>query len=550
MASSDKRNVTPIARRRYVICQNPVRTLHQNMNKTMDIRFWVFESARIVDCCTDESKCQHIGAGWMCATIVQSASEGVTGPAQGSMSIDFAGDSDTGINNIFAKGSVVCNKTVSSVATQGSDGNGGSLVTLVSDASTLQIISVEHTSGHSSGHRMETDTSESSHATSMPVVIGSASSEERRRDRDRTHDDERRKVNGSTHRDRSSASSSGNSSAQSSGAKQKEKRRIEEECSPRGGGDSKRQKISPHDPRTDRDLESSRSGAGVEGNPGDAVAFLNSFASSSLSINDGALPSPAPIETPGFNDLIGFEDDDERSRLSSTEFTETMTDGGIGCMKPLSDSLAMDRTHANHATADPGTEGAGAFHRQERLSNCDLPNPQIEPSNPYFEGVFDSLMKLLSECKDKNANPASTSVSEPSCMGTSQNEPSHRSIFVNRPDNSLKPVCEIRPFIDIQRVVEVAPVPRETTNASNRRRGRGSQSRRSGRTTRGRRNDNTPAANTRGRRRRGRGHVLDLAEDGLEIIESVDSIFASSVTEEETAMAAAMLEDLVEVGDD
>lgn len=331
------------------------------------------------------------------------------------------------------------------------------------------------------------------------------------------------------------------------------------EGSPRGGGETKRQKIH-HDQRSERDSETGRTGSTVEGNAADAdaVAFLNKFTSSSLStVSDGALPSPVTIETPGFNDLIDSEEDDEHRR-SSAGVTETVsdqgtgTDSGIDFIRSLTDPRAfMDRTHTSHRT-DPGSEGAGmtTCDGEERLSNCDLPpNSQIEEvnNNQRFEGVFKSLMKLLNDCKDKGsgligAPGSSSAVPGPSCAPKSHDD-YPRVSFDRDARDTLRPVGEIRPFIDVARCVETGVRPRRGGAAGvTRRRGRGSQSRRSGRNTV--REQRVTEDTARGRSRRGRRGPV-LVEDGLEIVEPPAQLVPS--VEEETAMATAMLEDLAEV---
>lgn len=312
------------------------------------------------------------------------------------------------------------------------------------------------------------------------------------------------------------------------------------EGSPRGGGETKRQKTH-YDQRLERDSESGRTSSTVEGNATepDAVAFLNHFSSSSLSnVSDGALSSPVTIEAPGFNDLIDFEEDDA-SRRPSADISDTVTEqetgaeGGMEFIRSLTDSRTfMELAHTSRRT-DSGSEGTGvnACDGEERLSNCDLPpNSQIEEvNNQRFEGVFKSLMTLLNEYKDKNSGiPADD----------------HRVTF-GRDRDLMKPVCEIRPFVDLGRCDE----PASRSRGGTRRRGRGSQARRNGRVsardTRGATGSGTSTPvreSTRGRGRRGRRGPI-LMEDGLEIIEP--PVQEPSV-EDETAMATAMLQDLVE----
>ncbi|AWV68535.1 M112/M113 e1 protein (p38) [Murid betaherpesvirus 1] len=323
MAAPDRRGSPIVSRRRYFTFRNSSRTLHQNVTRMFDLRQWTYESARVLDCTNGEGRTENWGPGWLCATIMQSPDSGSSSgsAAQGCMSLDITSDDGPEkVMNMFHRGSIVCNKTVSSVATPpGSDGTGASLLTLVADGNLLQVILVEHSPG---AHRAEADdVAESVGNAAVAAAVQSAtsmgssssgggaggggfnSSEERRRDKDssKSHDDDRRKrfelSNGTLHRERTSGSSGssgggGSGSGGSSGlsTKQKERsRRLEEECSPRSGGEPKRQKTH-HDPRPERDLEPPRSSTTVDGNADEAgaVSFLNSYAASSLSaVSDG-----------------------------------------------------------------------------------------------------------------------------------------------------------------------------------------------------------------------------------------------------------------------
>ncbi|AFX83421.2 E112-113 [Murid betaherpesvirus 8] len=613
MAAPDKRAVSlPLSKRRYITFNNPTRTLHQSIGKnSFDVRQWVFESARVMDCHDADGTVTNLGTGWLCATIVQTSEAGASGAAQGCMSVDIVADNGTHMDNMFVQGNVVSNKTVSSAVSLPGVESNAVLLTLVStDAATLHLTKVEHVSATAPRSVVESE-SQSSGLTQIPSTGMSsllAASDERRRDkekekdrdrdRDKDKDDERRRkcdMNGGIpHRDRTGGPST-SSSIPLSSVKSKDRRRIEEDCSPRGG-EAKRSKH--HDPRTDRDSETGRSGGNTDGNLNtDAVSFLNKFSSSTVTPgSDGALPSPLSIiEAPGFTDLIQFEEDAD-GRRSSAVPTETAadqqqrtgTDGGIVCSRD-----SVEFAHTSPRSTDSGSEGAGMTshspghehehdeheHEQqhendvgERHSNADVPpNPQIEEDhNPPFDGVFKSLMRLLNECKDKSGglgeSSASTSASSdpvpgpsrmpdpvpgPSRMPDRPREEVGQSYafrgFFERPTvDPFKPVCEIRPFIDMSRV-EHHPNPRSrgSGNTGTRRRGRG-QPRRNGRLVRERNAENTPRE-TRGRGRRAasrRGPLL--TEDGLEIIEPVA---APSVTEEETERAAALLEELVELDD-
>lgn len=253
MASSDKRGAAATSLRRYITFKNPTKTLHQSVNRVVDVRQWVFDSARVLDCYNDEGRSENWGPGWLCATIVQSPDGGSSGSPQGCMSVDISLNGDTEkVTHMFYRGNVVVNKTVSSVATA-VDGANALLLTVVSDQTSLQVIRVENTT---SSHRSSAPASAASNVHESEDVIESSAqpsqifnsgfgNEERRREKEKssssTHDeDPRRKkfdiVNGSVHRERLSGSSSsggsgsGGSGGSSSTGKQKERRRMEDEC--------------------------------------------------------------------------------------------------------------------------------------------------------------------------------------------------------------------------------------------------------------------------------------------------------------------------------
>lgn len=416
--------------------------------------------------------------------------------------------------------------------------------------------------------------------------------------------------------------------------------------SPRGsGGESKRQKTH-HDPRTEREQESSsasssiitsRAPSNVEGNLHDeGVSFLNNFASGSLSgAVDGALPSPMVIETPGFNDLVLESEDEDRHRSATSAALASSVvargrdddgddggivaaaaavaaivgtgrgqdvdvinidgddDGGIADVQSLTDSRTREPVAGSNVGSvgnHPGSEGAGVSdgggsgnggdraHRgeEERLSNTSALPPvlQIEEvssrsgNNPSFEspfeGVFDSLMKLLNECKDKSGKMTPTEGSpDPKSLAAAPGSAApgidrlptleellgrpSKPVLFNRPELVPKPVCEIRPFVEATRNAAAAVPPVASSrgrSGSNRRRAPASTARtprpRRTRQTRGTNsNRGRNGAGTGGRSRRG----PVLLDDGLEVIEVSDTPVPS--VEEETAVAAAMLEDLV-----
>lgn len=244
MAATDKRPSGFTSTRRYISFKNPNRVLHQSVHRALDVRQWVYESARVFDCQNGEGKIEHWGPGWLCATVVQSPDSGSSGTIQGCMSLDIA-ITDERVDNMFFQGNVVCNKTVASVATSPApDGSSGALLlTVMSDGTMLQVTRVEH----GAGSRVETE--DVIDTTPLPAAPGPSFVtppvfpviDEKRREKEKTHDEERRKkfesMNGSIHRERTSgtSSSSGGTSSSGSGSsssssKQKERRRQEEEC--------------------------------------------------------------------------------------------------------------------------------------------------------------------------------------------------------------------------------------------------------------------------------------------------------------------------------
>ncbi|AAF99204.1 pR113 [rat cytomegalovirus strain Maastricht] len=228
--------------------------------------------------------------------------------------------------------------------------------------------------------------------------------------------------------------------------------------------------------------------------------------------------------------------------------------------------------------------GGGSVHRgEEGLSSNNSALPpvlQIEEgssrnSNPPFEqqpfeGVFDSLMKLLNECKDKSgkmmtpaggpSEPSCSSAAAAGCPGVSSRlptleellgRPGNKPVFFNRTEFAPKPVCEIRPFVEGNRNAPAAVPPvaastaRGSRGGSSRRRAPASSTR-APRSRRTRQTRNTSGARGRGGGAGGRSRRGPLlVEDGLEVIEVSDAPGPS--VEEETAMAAALLEDLVDL---
>lgn len=247
MASNDKRGNAVTSLRRYITFRNPTKTLHQSVNRIVDVRQYVFEGARVLDCQNDEGRSENWGPGWLCVTIIQSPDSGNSGSPQGCMSVDISisGENEQ-VLHMFYRGNVVVNKTVSSVATAVEGGN-ALLLTVVSEQGSLQIVRVENSTTHraapvsaASNSADSDDVIESnSQSTSSQMYAIGFGGDERRREKDKSsssssgHDeDPRRKkfdiVNGTVHRER--LGGSGVSGSGSGIGKQKERRRMEEEC--------------------------------------------------------------------------------------------------------------------------------------------------------------------------------------------------------------------------------------------------------------------------------------------------------------------------------
>lgn len=257
MAAPDRRSMpTFVSVRRYITFHNPVRILHQNVSRHLDVRQWIFDEARVLDCRNGNGRSEVWPGGWVCVTVVQSG-DGVpgSGPVQGCMSLDiFSGNEK--VDSTFYAGNIVSSKTVSSVVTNPTaEGGGGTLLTLVADGGNLHLTKVEHvmvgSHGSARGGTIDSDDVIDTTPASLPPIAGpiptlsSSTSEERRRDKDKSsssatvHDDVRRRnfesMNGSAHSsrgDRSGASGSSGSGSGGSGSsgKQKERRRQDEEC--------------------------------------------------------------------------------------------------------------------------------------------------------------------------------------------------------------------------------------------------------------------------------------------------------------------------------
>lgn len=256
MAAPDRRSVpSVVSTRRYITFRNPVRILHQNVGRTLDVRQWIFDEAQVLDCRNGNGRSEIWPGGWVCVTVILSgdAVPG-SGPIQGSMALDIVSGNEK-VDSTFYSGNIISSKTVSSVVTSpGAEGGIGTLLTLVADSGTLQLTKVEHVIGPHVLVRsgvLETDDAIETTPTHPPQITGSlpaafsssTSSEERRREKEKpsssavaaTHEDNRRRnfesMNGSVHSNRGERSNASSSSGSGGGSgKQKERRRQEEEC--------------------------------------------------------------------------------------------------------------------------------------------------------------------------------------------------------------------------------------------------------------------------------------------------------------------------------
>lgn len=358
---------------------------------------------------------------------------------------------------------------------------------------------------------------------------------------------------------------------------------------------------------------------------------MNHYSSSSLpnSTSDGAC-SPLNIETPGFSDLISeITTEDGEERRSSVDLSETTAAEGTGnaggleahdgaCSRTLADFGRTNR-RAEPSRSDDDRESVGDAGRPagaERQSNCTVPPPnsQIEQvsSSPRFDDVLQSLMRLINDCKDKKTMVSKETLSarlpivrqilsgspshETAEAGPSNRSPVDPGKFV-LPDGrvcDLRPVCEIRPFLNVDKM---AAAVRDGGGRARRRVDRPERGRSTRRARQPRRNgrfisvrdaeadaaeavavagvDNTetavealmaadrPPASRSGRpaatatgaevdgdggdrrsppRRERRGPGPSFAEDGLEIIEELER--QGPAVDDEAAAAAASLLDL------
>ena len=192
--------------RKYWTFTNPNRILHQSVNQTFDVRQFVFDNARLVNCVDGDGKVLHLNKGWLCATIMQhgEASAGAK-TQQGFMSIDITGDGELQ-EHLFVRGGIVFNKSVSSVV--GSSGpNESALLTMISENGNLQVTYVRHylkNHGESSSGGGGCGAASTASAVCVSSLGGSGgtrggpSAEEQQRRRQEQRHEERRKKSSSS----------------------------------------------------------------------------------------------------------------------------------------------------------------------------------------------------------------------------------------------------------------------------------------------------------------------------------------------------------------
>ncbi|AEV80956.1 protein UL112 [Saimiriine betaherpesvirus 4] len=270
--------------RKYITFNSPNRILHQNVSQVMDVRQFIFESAKIVDCVNGEGHVSTLGKGWLCATMVQTGESSSSSKSQqGFMSIDITEDNVLR-DSLFLRGGVVFNKSVSSVV--GSGEAGPALLTMISESGSLQLTYVRH-------------------FTNRPATLPVEQHVERR-----SVEEERRK------KPSSSSTVDANGFALRDPRllnRSKERKRESEGGSPRG---DKRQKTH-HESRNESE-------ARPPPEPGtDAVAFLNYTNAALADAVDGALSSSMNVDVPG-------DSGETRSSIVENRATEDMGDSGLG----------------------------------------------------------------------------------------------------------------------------------------------------------------------------------------------------------------------------
>lgn len=158
----------------YIQFQDAVRLMHQNVNKQLDLRQHSFESMVTTTCREGSGRRDRSGPGWVSITTTQMPD------GQGSVAVDISVGSELK-ESMYAKGSMVANKTVVSVVTTTPQAGGDLISVLAITESPTQPLSIT---------RIDTV------APCRPGgdVSPMHGQEDRRRDRpDKGHEEERRK---------------------------------------------------------------------------------------------------------------------------------------------------------------------------------------------------------------------------------------------------------------------------------------------------------------------------------------------------------------------
>lgn len=341
----------------------------------------------------------------------------------------------------------------------------------------------------------------------------------------------------------------------------------------------KRQKTH-HDVKQDRGPE-----AFVDNCPEDAVAFLNLSNGPISAIGDeGALPTSVNVETPGNVSVCTVSDEERTDVRDPSGALQPTGDTGPGVCG-LDESIDDRGVQCPQSTDNVGeTLNVENCMNSEGLSNRHVPpnSQETNSSKPRFDDIIDSLTKLLSECKDKQSYVDALSSKLPIVKVVPRTEtesaaaahPHGAAAFCTQTrfhpledkGCDLRPVCEIKPFMDLSRMVEEqgnrgGTANRRTRRTASRGRSSGARTRSTRRSARRRAHDpsaeDTPDATvpnvpveddgeTPGPSREvplnerfieGR-RGPSLAEDGLEIINEALTV---PLLDEETAAAAASL---------
>lgn len=172
MGSSDERSFASC--RTYFSFGKVNRLLHQNINRTLDVKQFAFETVQVMECRDGVGTTEKLGSGWLFINMQNGDAAG-SGPGpnqQGFMSVDISVGNDLK-SSMFVRGNIASNKTVCSVVSSHVSDNGSvssTLLTVVTDnSSTLHITKVDNNCCRTSD----------------------GSSDDRRRDR--SYDDDRKK---------------------------------------------------------------------------------------------------------------------------------------------------------------------------------------------------------------------------------------------------------------------------------------------------------------------------------------------------------------------